>query len=389
LLLLAVGAASPATRLQRDPSLYATVAAEYRTRDRAKALAEIRRWRPAELRAGIQALQKEADASHVVILDGGLTVKAPVEIDLRTAEAAALMHVEAGLLELQSLGAARAQSQLTAAWSLVEWSYAQKELRLRWQAVLRRYKVPEGDPDRELPPALKRALSIEPTIDKHTFDVALAAGALALGYPEAALPFAEKAKVEAPLDGEVLLVSACVKESLALKEKVRTRESEARRLRAEAETLFREAVAADPGQAEALLRLGSVWLDESRPHDAEPVLLQAVERARDDQQRYLALLFLGRAAELQEKPSDGAMFYRRALEAWPESQAARLALARCLERSAGPSAAQPLVMASLLDSRKEARERDPWWSYPFGPRGLAKAVLERLWQATLRRSFGS
>jgi hypothetical protein len=46
-------------------------------------------------------------------------------------------------------------------------------------------------------------------------------------------------------------------------------------------------------------------------------------------------------------------------------------------------------MASLLDSRKRVREPDPWWSYPFGPGGLAKVALERLWQGTLGRSFGS
>ena len=184
------------------------------------------------------------------------------------------------------------------------------------------------------------------------------------------------------------MLSACVKESLALVEKVRTRDGEARRLGEEAEALFRETLAADPAQAEARLRLGGVLLAGGRAREAEVVLRQAVEEARDNRQRYLALLFLGRASE-QEYPRSGAAFYRRALEAWPDSQAARLALARCLEASAGPPEAHPLVMASLLDSGKPAREPDPWWSYPFGPRGLAMVALERLWQATLGRSFGS
>ena len=80
---------------------------------------------------------------------------------------------------------------------------------------------------------------------------------------------------------------------------------------------------------------------------------------------------------------------RRALAAWPDGQAARLALARSLEATAGPGAARSVVMASLLDSRSPARQRDPWWSYPFGPDGLAKVLVERLWQTTLGRSFGS
>ena len=355
------------------------VAAEYRTGDREGALIEIRGWRQGEIRAGIRALREEADRKHKVVLRAGEVVVLPVEIDFRTVEAAALMHVEAGLLELQSLGVARAESQFSAATSLVEWSHELKAQRLRLLARLRRTHEAKQ---------LDRALSIELRIDKREFYVALAAGALAVGFPPAALPYVERAKAAAPLDAEVLLLSACVKESLALVEKVRTRDREARRLREEAEALFRETLAADPAQAEARLRLGGVLLAGSRPREAEVVLRQAVEEARDDRQRYLALLFLGRASE-QEDPRSGAAFYRRALEAWPDSQAARLALARCLEASAGPPEAHPLVMASLLDSGRPSREPDPWWSYPFGPRGLAMVAVERLWQATLGRSFGS
>ena len=381
LLLLTVGPPDLAPRPQNDASIYLKVAAEYRTGDREGALIEIRGWRGGEIRAAIRALREETNRGHKVVLRAGEVVDLPVEIDFRTVEAAALMHVEAGLLELQSLGVARAESQFAAATSLVEWSHELKEQRLRLLARLRR--------THEATKQLDRALSITLKIDRREFYVALAAATLAVGFPRMALPFAERAKAAAPLDAEALLLSACVKESLALEEKVRTREGEARRLGEEAEALFRQALSADPAQNEAHLRLGRVLLAQSRPHEAEPVLQQAAEQARDNPQRYLALLFLGRASELQDKPNRGATFYRRALEAWPESQAARLALARCLEASAGPTAARPHVMASLLDSSKPAREPDPWWSYPFGPRGLAKVAVERLWQATLGRSFGS
>ena len=380
-LLLAVGAQDAARRPQNDPSFYLTVAAEYRTGRREAALREIRRWRRGELFASIQAIRDQAERWHMVARRAGEVVNVPVDVDFRTVEAAALMHVEAGLLELQSLGVASAESQFSAATSLVDWSQELKAQRLRLRETLRRTPGATGEID--------RALSIELRIDKREFYVALAAGTLALGFPDAALPFAERAKAAAPLDGEALLLRACVSESLALKEKARSREAEAHRQRAQAEAFFRATLAADPSQGEARLRLGGVLLAESRPQEAEAVLRQAAEQARDSQQRYLALLFLGRASELQEKPNDAAAFYRRALEAWPESQAARLALARCFEASAGPPAAQPLVMASLLDSRRQWREPDPWWSYPFGPPGLAKAVAERLWQRAIGRSFGS
>jgi tetratricopeptide (TPR) repeat protein len=169
---------------------------------------------------------------------------------------------------------------------------------------------------------------------------------------------------------------------------VRGRDGEARRLREEAAGLLRRALAADPERSEAALRLGSILLAQDRPHEAEAFLERAVAQARDDPQRYLALLFLGRAAELLEKPNDSVQFYRRALEAHPDAQAARLGLARCQEASDGPAAARPLV-AAVLDAKAPQAVPDPWWSYPFGPRGLAQSALERLWQSALGRSFGS
>jgi len=382
-LLLAVGAAAPAQRPQNDLSLYLAIAAEYRAGRRETALREIRQWRRDEITAGLAALGERADRWQAVALWQALKLKTqdlpPVGIDFLAVEAAALLHVEAGLLELQSLGVARAERHFVAARDLVDWSHAFQARHLLVQARLRELSTAPTKPD----------VPIELRIDEREFDIAVAAATLALGFPEAALPFAERARRAAPRDAEALLWSGCVKESLALQEKVRAREAEARRLREEAEALFREALAADPAQAEARLRLGSVLLAEGRPQDAEPVLRQAAEEARDKPQLYLALLFLGRASEMQDKPSDGATFYRRALEAWPESQAARLGLARDLESSAGPPAARALVAASLADSRKETREPDPWWSYPFGPRGLAKTAMERLWQRALGRSFGS
>src|SRR5439155_6617356 len=211
-LLLAVGATDPARRPQNDASIYLTVAAEYRTGHRETALSEIRRWRRGEIFASIQAIREEAERWHMVARRAGEVVHVPVDVDVRTVEAAALMHVEAGLLELQSLGVARAESQFSAATSLVDWSHELKAQRLRLRETLRR--TPRATEE------LDRAFSIELKIDKREFYVALAAGTLALGFPEAALPFAERAKVAAPLDGEALLLSACVKESLALKEKV-------------------------------------------------------------------------------------------------------------------------------------------------------------------------
>ncbi len=71
----------------------------------------------------------------------------------------------------------------------------------------------------------------------------------------------------------------------------------------------------------------------------------------------------------------------RAVEAWPEAQAARLALALLVEREGGPTAAREPVAAMLAASQRGDRPADPWWTYPFGPPGFAKVALDRLWKA--------
>jgi tetratricopeptide (TPR) repeat protein len=370
-----------------DLSVYLAAAAGYRTGDPERVLREVRRWAPADIVASIAALNGEAKRRRPVVLAADDVVVLPVPIDFDVVEAAALMHLHAGLLELQSFGPARAGSHLSAATRLVEWSHRVQQKRLELLAELKRPRDSTGEIDRARLQRLDSALSVELEIETRELYFALAAATLSLGFPEGALPFAEKAREAAPGDGDALLLEACARESLATEEELRTRTGRARRLRGEAEELFRETLAIDPARVEARLRLGHVLLTSGRPGEAVSLLRQAAEQARDSRQRYLALLFLGRASELQEDPNAAATSYRGAVEAWPESQAARLALARSLEASGGPAPARPLVMASLLDSRKPAREPDPWWSYPFGPDGVATAAIERLWQRVLGRPF--
>ena len=82
-------------------------------------------------------------------------------------------------------------------------------------------------------------------------------------------------------------------------------------------------------------------------------------------------------------PEEALRLYGRALEAWPDSQAARLALAHALERSSGPAAPLVLVGATLGASRRSDRADDPWWLYLFGPVELTRAALERVWARAL------
>jgi tetratricopeptide (TPR) repeat protein len=222
-------------------------------------------------------------------------------------------------------------------------------------------------------------------IDRLDFYQSLAAAALAIGFPDTAQPFARRARQEGPLRAEVHLVFGCVAESLAEEKILRRRESEAASLRDEADRAFRDALALDPGLLEARLHLGRLLVVTARLVEAEP-LLEEVERGPgDERQRYLARLFLGRVAERRGRPDEAARFYARALELWPDSQAARFALAHALETEHGPAAAGPVVGASLAASRRVDRAQDPWWPYLFGPPGIANAVMTRVWKQVLDR----
>ena len=218
-------------------------------------------------------------------------------------------------------------------------------------------------------------------IDPRDYYLAIAATSLLFGDAPTAWQFAGWARDVAPRDAETQLVLACTAESLADERAFRDDESGGDRLRREAESALRKVLTLDPGQAEALLRLGHILLAEGRLAEAEGLLTQAEARAGDDRGRYLARLFLGRAADGSGRPGEAVGFYRRAVEAWPEAQAAR-AGSRPPARAGSRADGGPRAVAAMLAaSRRDDRPADPWWTYPFGPPGLAKVALDRLWKA--------
>jgi tetratricopeptide (TPR) repeat protein len=343
---------------------YLSIAGAYGSGSRDTALREIRQWRPHHINAAVNDLRQRGK-------DLRPSVSAPDEIAFDTVEAAILMHLEAGLLALQTLRLDEADVHFRASTTLFEWSRV-AAVEARNLAEMRRFAFEKHfKPDKPEPQIRER-------IDRRDYYLALAAGALANGIPPTALPFAEKARVAAPLDPEVQLVFGCVAESLAHVDELRRRDSETARRRDEAERALREVVALDPEAHEARLHLGRLLLLRSRHEEAEAILEQVEQRSGDDRQRYLARLFLGRVAEQRGHGDEAASLYRRALEAWPDSQAARLALSHALEVASGPAEARPLVAASLAASQQPARAGDPWWLYLFGPPGVAKATLDRL-----------
>ena len=372
LLCLLVAAQSPVVRPQYDLASYLAVAAQYRSSDGEAARREIREWRIAEIEAAVRALREAENRLRAVPVQ-------VTDIDFRTVEAAVLMHAEVGLVHLQALNPVDAQVHLETSLRLFEWSRSAAS-RLRERASRRR--TPQTGPRVPVePPAT--ALLVDPRIHTRDYYFALAAAPLAMGFPRTARTLAEEAIRAAPMDAEVRLLAGCVAASLA--EEAGLRHQDAGGLLEDAERFLRDALALDPGLLEARLRLGKLLLDERRTIEAEPLLAEVDARAADDRQRYLARLFLGRVADRRGRPEEAVRSYRRALESWPDSQAARLALAHALEKSSGPAVPPVLVGATLSASRRLVRAQDPWWQYPFGPPGLAMAALDRVWNRTLQR----
>jgi tetratricopeptide (TPR) repeat protein len=346
------------------------VAAVYASANHVSALREIRQWRPPEIDSAVLALRRQGDRLRAV-------PTSPRDIAFGVVEAAVLMHAEAGLLALQALSKQEAEVHLRASTDLLEWS-RQEAARARNLARMRRH-VDEEHGRPTLRPDIRER------IGRLDFYQSLAAAALAIGFPDTAQPFARRAREEGPLSSEVQLVFGCVAESLAEEKILRRRESEAASLRDEADRAFRDALVLDPGLHEARLRLGRVLLVTGRLVEAEAPLEEVERGPADERQRYLARLFLGRVAERRGHPDDAARFYARALELWPDSQAARFALAHALETEHGPAAAGPVVGASLAASGRLDRALDPWWVYPYGAPGIAKAAMARVWEEVLGR----
>jgi tetratricopeptide (TPR) repeat protein len=362
LLLLAAIVGGPAAAAERDLAAYLALATRYGSGQRIEALGELRTWGPSEFDAAIQRRENRL-RSRAALKD---------EIDFGNVESAVLLHAEAGLLALalRSDSGVDPDRHLRASVTLYEWSRGAAS-RLQKRASLRGER-----PD---------LLRFQERLAPRDYYATLAATSLAFGFPLTARPFAQEAVRSAPLDAEAHLISGCAAESLAETFALRQQDSDAERSRDDAGRDLRDALAIDPGLVEARLRLGHLLLRQRRAVEAESLLTAVDEGSADDRQRYLARLFLGRVADRRGRREEAAGWYRRAVETWPDSQAARLGLAQLLETSCGPAAAVELVGDTLAASRRQDRLADPWWDYPFGPPGLSRTLLERVWGQVIGR----
>jgi len=361
LLLCLLLAAEDAAGSRRDLPAYLRLAFLYRT-DASGAVRAIRGWSSGELADAQRALRSREKALRP-------RASKPDEIDLRLVEGAALMHLEAGLRALQEPNEAEGDAQLALAAALVRWTAD--------VAAKRKSRQPD---EPGLAPADWR---VQPRLDPATLHSTAADAALAVGFPEIAGRHAEEALRFAPTDARALLTVGSAREGLAHLRELESADGDADRLRERAKDAFRDSLAVDPSLDEARLRLGRLLAEEGRLTEGEPLLERVDREAREPRQRYLALLFLARAAEQRKDPRRAGELYSRALEARPDGTAARLGLALQLERQAGPVAARTLVLEALSRSRRLDSAPDPWSSYLFGRVDAASGELKAVWDRVL------
>jgi hypothetical protein len=146
---------------------------------------------------------------------------------------------------------------------------------------------------------------------------------------------------------------------------------------------FEDAVAKDPGQHEARLRLGRVqW----RLHRAEPARtsFEAVLREGDDPVLlYLAHLFLGRIHEDEERLGEAEEEYQAALKARPVSEAAAVAISHVRLLTGDTEGAREFATLALDQVRKRV-DGDPYKNYFMAHTRMGQSGLEDLRKALVR-----
>jgi len=349
---------------------YLALVERYRAGD-SDAVEALLGWRPKDVGSAVAEIEDRHD-------DVVPEEDRPGAIDVLTLEAAALLHAQAALA-LPGEDDIRGHLQL-----------AESLLELAEEAARRTDAGDRGPPEGRPP---------DRAVTRLEFDTAVAGLLLLKGQPALALRTAERGLDIAPRDGRLLLTAGCAHEQYCLLEgqsldvpflapprpSVRLlrdtdRQRRSERLEAErrrAASLMAEALLAEPDLHAARLRLGRLRAQQGDAEGAER-LLREVATGSDRETRYLAEMFLGSLAEERSDLAGAEARFRRSLLTVPQSQAARLALARVLSLSGRGDAARTLVLETLSAAWPRDLAADPWWLYPFGPGPEAQRLFLEL-----------
>jgi tetratricopeptide (TPR) repeat protein len=139
---------------------------------------------------------------------------------------------------------------------------------------------------------------------------------------------------------------------------------------------FEKALALEPGQEEARVRLGRVLWRLGRMKEAKEALARAGE-GQEKAVRYLAHLFLGRCLQDGEDLKGAIGEYRAALAARPDTQTGAVALAQALTLRGDAEGARQILEKMLADSGNR-RSVDPFWTYLIGGPEFGDGLMEVL-----------
>jgi len=145
----------------------------------------------------------------------------------------------------------------------------------------------------------------------------------------------------------------------------------------QAEHDLRLAVAGDPSQVEARVRLGRVLSLRGRHDEAMRQLEQARDAAaKEPRLAYLAALFLGRELETAGDVAGARASFERAAALFPQAQAPLVAQSALGRRAGEPADALPALQQ--LFAKPSNGNEDPWWSYGLPQFGVPEAIIARL-----------
>jgi len=144
-----------------------------------------------------------------------------------------------------------------------------------------------------------------------------------------------------------------------------------------AEALYRQVLAAAPGQNDARLRLGRTLFLEGRLTEAIAELDRVLAGRPSAEDAHLSHLFAGAALEATGDVAAASVRYEKALALLPRSRVAAMASARLLARK-NEGEARTLLVALVSRADETAPSDEPWWRYRLGGFGEDARFEERM-----------
>ena len=145
-----------------------------------------------------------------------------------------------------------------------------------------------------------------------------------------------------------------------------------------AESLLRRALVLNPAFLEARLRLARVLIEQGKHDEGRSLAEQVAAKATDQTMQYYALLFAGDALFSVGRTADAGKSYQRAIDLFPNAQAARLGLASALRAIGDAAQALDVLMPTITKQPSTRQGDDPWWEYYDGDATQMEALLEGL-----------